>query len=248
VHEGDGCLWYRIAVAAILLPVNRLVRHDWRHAQRLPRTGGAIVAANHLANADPLVLAWFVHGQGRQCHFLAKEGLFRVPVLGRLLAGAGQIPVHRGTPDAPLALRSAKEALEDGKCVILYPEGTITGDPDLWPMLARTGLARLALETDVPVLPVGQWGAHALLRDLVGRLRRGEGWRPTAAFSVGEPVDLSAFRGRPLTAGVLRGATEVVMEAVRREVVAVRGGTPPAVPFDPRPLRAVPGETARRWA
>lgn len=237
MHEGRGCRAYRLAVALVLVPVNLLVRHEWRHPERLPRTGGAIVAANHISNADPLVLGWFVHSQGRQCHFLAKEALFRVPVLGWLLRSSGQIPVHRGTPDAPLALRSAEEALEDGKAVIIYPEGTITEDPERWPMVGRTGLARLALETGVPVVPVGQWGAQ--------RLR---GWPPRVAFSVGEPVDLSPFRGRPLTADLLREATEVVMDAVRREVAAVRGGAPPPVPFDPRPLRSVPEAGERRSA
>jgi 1-acyl-sn-glycerol-3-phosphate acyltransferase len=229
VHEGSGCRGYRVAVALILVPFNLLMRHEWRHAERLPRSGGVIVAANHISDADPLVLGWFVHSQGRQCHLLAKEALFRVPVLGWLLRSSGQIPVHRGTPDAPLALRSAKEALEDGKAVIVYPEGTITKDPDLWPMVGRTGLARLALETGVPLLPVGQWGAQ--------RLR---GRPPRVALSVGEPVDLSAYRGCPLTAALLREATEALMGAVRREVAAVRGGTPPAVPFDPRPAQPVP--------
>lgn len=227
MQEGRDCLWYRIVVAVILVPFNLLVRHEWRHPERLPRSGPAIVAANHIADTDPLVLGWFVHRQGRQCHFLAKEALFRVPLLGRLLRGAGQIPVHRGTPDAPLALRSARQALEDGKAVIVYPEGTTTKDPDGWPMCGRTGLARLALETGVPVVPVGQWGAQ--------RLR---GLRPRVAVSVGEPVDLSAFRHGPLTGEVLREATDAVMAAVLREVVAVRGGTPPAVPFDPRSGRA----------
>ena len=237
MHEGRGWVWYRVAVALILVRFNLLLRHEWRHPERVPPSGGAIIAANQISNADPLVLGWFVHGQGRQCHFLAKEGLFRVPVLGRLLRSAGQIPVHRGTPDAPLALRSAKQALEDGKAVIIYPEGTITKDPDLWPMTARTGLARLALETGVPVVPVGQWGAQ--------RLR---GRSPRVVLSAGEPVDLSAYRDRPLSATVLREATETVMAAVLREVVAVRGGTPPEAPYDPRPLKAVPDGGERRPA
>jgi 1-acyl-sn-glycerol-3-phosphate acyltransferase len=204
-----------------------VVRHDWRHADRLPRAGGVIVAANHISNADPLVLGWFVHRSGRQARFLAKEEVFRLPVLGPLFRRAGQIPVRRGRVEAFAALAEAREVLAEGGCVVIYPEGTITKDPDGWPMVARTGLARLALETGVPVVPVGQWGA----RDLRRILR----WSPPVVrVSVGEPVDLTPFRGRSLTGTLLREATEAVMDAVLEQVVAVRGGTPPSLPFDPQ--------------
>jgi len=241
VHEARGCLWYRLAVALVLAPLNAVVRHDWRRADRLPRAGGVIVAANHISNADPLVLGWFVHRNGRQARFLAKEEVFRLPVLGPLFRRAGQIPVRRGRVEAFAALAEARRVLTDGGCIVIYPEGTITKDPDGWPMVARTGLARLALETGVSVVPVGQWGAQDLRRLLR--------WSPPVVrVSVGEPVDLTPFRGRPLTGTLLREATESVMDAVLEQVVAVRGGTPPPLPFDPGATATSPPEPQSRPA
>lgn len=224
--------WYLLAIA-ILYPPNRLLlRHEWRHPERIPRTGGVILAVNHISTADPLTFAYFVHCQKRQPRYLAKEEVFELRGWGRIVRGAGQIPVRRGTSDASRALGAAREALQEGKCVIIYPEGTVTKDPDRWPMTARTGVARLALESGAPVLPVAQWGAQELVGGgLWSRLRR----RPLLQVSVGEPVDLSAWRGRPLSADVLRAATSEIMAAVRAELEGLRGGPAPAVPFDPRP-------------
>jgi 1-acyl-sn-glycerol-3-phosphate acyltransferase len=223
--------WYLLAIA-ILWPPNRLLmRHEWRHPERVPRTGGVILAVNHISTADPLTFAYFVHEQKRQPRYLAKEEVFELRGWGRIVRGAGQIPVRRGTTDASRALSAARKALEEGKCVIIYPEGTVTKDPDGWPMAARTGAARLALESGAPVLPVAQWGAQDLVGGgLLARLRR----RPLLQVSVGEPVDLSPWRGRPLSAEVLRAATSAIMTGINAELEGLRGGTAPAVPFDPR--------------
>lgn len=224
--------WYLLAIA-ILWPPNRLLmRHEWRHPERVPRTGGVILAVNHISTADPLTFAYFVHCQQRQPRYLAKEEVFELRGWGRIVRGAGQIPVRRGSADASQALSAARQALEEGHCVIVYPEGTVTKDPDGWPMQARTGVARLALESGAPVLPVAQWGAQQLVGGgLASRLRR----RPLLQVGVGEPVDLSTWRGRPLTAEVLRAATSEIMAGIRAELEGLRGGPAPAVPFDPRP-------------
>ncbi|WP_198410198.1 lysophospholipid acyltransferase family protein [Microlunatus flavus] len=216
---------------AVLEPLSR---RDWQGQDRLPATGGVIVVANHISNADPLALGQFLAYSGRWPRFLAKSSLFGVPGLGRLLRRVQQIPVERGSSRSSDALAAARAALEDGQAVVVYPEGTITRDPDLWPMRGRTGAARLALATAYPVVPVAQWGAEEFLRG--PRLGLPRLWaRPTLRMRVGPPVDLGDLRGRPLDAALLAEATERIMAALTGLLEDLRGEPAPAVRFDPRP-------------
>lgn len=236
-------VWFRLVVALAKPLLVLFTRRDWRGREHLPRSGGVLVAANHISHADPLLLGHFVYESRRLPRYLAKVELFGVPVLGRVLAGAGQIPVHRRTADAALALKDAVAALEAGECVMIYPEGTLTRDPDLWPMSARTGVARLALATGVPVVPVAHWGAHQILPPYARRLRLIPPRR--SQVLAGPPVDLSPWEGRAQTAEVLREVTEAVMSAVRRQLGELRGETPPEQVWD---ARRDPRRDARRDA
>jgi 1-acyl-sn-glycerol-3-phosphate acyltransferase len=221
-HERRG-FWFSLCIA-ILYPGNSLLfRRDRAGWDRLPREGGVLLVANHISVADPLIIARDIYDYGRLPHYLAKDSLFR-GVVGRLMRGAHQIPVYRGTRDAAKSLSAAVEALQQGFCVVIYPEGTTSRDPDLWPMQARTGVARLALTAGVPVLPLAQWGAQELYRR-GGRLHRLA--RPTIATRVGEPVDLSDYRGREQTPALLREVTELIMGQVTSLLTGLRTGTPP---------------------
>jgi 1-acyl-sn-glycerol-3-phosphate acyltransferase len=124
-----------------------------------------------------------------------------------------------------------EQGLRDGACVIFYPEGTATRDPDLWPMVARTGVARAALATGVPVIPVAQWGAQKILP--YGSMRPHLVPRHLVQITAGPPVDLSAFQGKPLTTQILREATEVIMKDITGLLAGIRGETPPAEPYHP---------------
>ena len=84
-------------------------------------------------------------------------------MLGRILRACGQIPVQRQSAKSADALLAAVEAVNQSRAVVIYPEGTITRDPDLWPMKGKTGAARIALRTGCPVIPIGQWGAQELM-------------------------------------------------------------------------------------
>lgn len=205
-----------------------LFKTDFRGREHLPRRGGVIVAVNHISYADPFAVALFVHQWKRRPRFMAKHSVFKIPVGGRIVRGAKQIPVYRDTADAGNALRAAVAAVEAGECVVIYPEGTVTRDPDYWPMAAKTGVARLALATGAPVIPVGQWGAqHFLGRD--------KGFQPfprkTLRVSAGPPVDLSRWKGAEPTAEVLRAMTTAVMNDVAAQVGVLRGEQPPEVPY-----------------
>jgi 1-acyl-sn-glycerol-3-phosphate acyltransferase len=216
--------------------------------ENVPATGPAMLVCNHVSYLDPVYTAVFVHRARRTPRFLAKDSLWKVPVFGRIMAGSRQIPVSRGSRDAGASLAAAHRAFDDDGVVVIYPEGTITRDPAQWPMQARTGIARLVLDCpDVPVVPIGQWGAqhrHDLPRSrAVLRLLR----RPRIDGCVGEPLDLARFRGAAADAETLREITDVVMSAIRDQVAELRGlSAPPAFFLPPVRLVDEPGRRERR--
>lgn len=216
--------WFTLCIA-ILYPGNWLVRRtDKRGWERVPKEGGVILAFNHVSVTDPLIICKEVFAAGRLPHYLAKDSIFSIPVAGAIMRGAKQIPVSRGTADAARALDDAVAALKQGFCVIIYPEGTTTRDPRLWPMQARTGVARLALLSGVPVLPVAQWGAHRIYR----RGGRPHPFRrPTVSTRVGEPVDLSPYEGKPQTPELLREVTDLIMSRITTMLAEIRTGESP---------------------
>jgi 1-acyl-sn-glycerol-3-phosphate acyltransferase len=233
----------RLAVVVVYPLASLLFRLRYRHAERIPATGPVLLVANHVSVLDPLACARLAYDNGRVPHFLAKQSLF-VGVIGTLLRMAGQIPVARGSAEARGSLEAARADLAAGNLVVIYPEGSVTRDPDWWPMESRTGVARLALTTDALVLPVAQWGPHRVHdyheKKLHARLRE------PADYLVGEPVDLSALRaevraGRPLSAELLRSTTDLIMGRVRDLLGELRGETPPST-FAPRPARELPGD------
>lgn len=220
------------AVAAVVRPlVVAAVRRDFRGLDRIPATGGVIVAANHVSVADPFAIALFVHEAGRRPRFMAKASLFRLPVAGGLLRGLGQIPVHRYSANARASLTAAADAVLAGEVVVIYPEGTTTRDDDYWPMQARTGVARLALETGAPVVPVGQWGPQQFLGRR-GRLRPLP--RKTLHVRAGAPVQLTAWTGARMDARTLRECTDAIMREITALVAEIRAEPAPARVDDTR--------------
>ena len=228
--------WFVLGVALLKPPTALLSRRVASGLELVP-PGGVIVAANHISLADPVVLCDFVlYDLERVPRFLAKRELFvGRGLVARVMRGAGQIPVDRDHPDAPRALDAAVAALRAGETVVIYPEGTVTLDPGRWPMQARTGVARLALLSGAPVVPVAQWGAQ----DILDTARRRLSLRPRrlVRFRVGPPVDLSRWSGREPTAEVLREVTTAVMDAVTAELEVLRGERAPAHRYDPRRSR-----------
>jgi len=201
--------------------------------EKLPKTGPYVLVANHMTNVDPLAVAYFVYAKlGRAPHFLAKEGLFRIPVVGKILLSAGQIPVYRTSGnrnDEPL--RMAHEYLKHGHTIAIFPEGTLTRDPNLWPMRGKTGAVRLALDTNVPVYPMAHWGAQEILPRYGSKFRPGF-WKRVDVL-VGDRIDLSAFQGKKLAPEEVNQATEVVMAAITHLVEQLRGEKAPDTLWDP---------------
>lgn len=217
----------RLCVIVVVPLTQLLFKREWRHAERVPAHGPAILVANHVSYADPFVMARFVWDAGRVPRFLGKSTLFTVPVIGRLLKAAGQIPVRRGTRDAAQSLDEAVAALERGEVIVIYPEGTVTRDEQFWPAAGKTGAARLArLVPRAPVIPVGQWGSQHTLDWYQRKFRPLPPKR--VVVSVGEPLDLTAFTHPPASSETLRAMTETLMSAITAQVADIRAEAPPA--------------------
>jgi 1-acyl-sn-glycerol-3-phosphate acyltransferase len=225
VRREKGGFWVGFA-AAFFYPIGWLTgRGRFEATEHLPERGGALVVANHVSHLDPIFTGLLVHRSRRVPRFLAKHSLWDVPVLGSVLRGSGQIPVYRDSADAQESLRAGTTALREGKVVVIYPEGTITRDPDGWPMHSRTGVARLALTADVPVIPTVHWGTREVLDGYNKRFRPLP--RTTVTVRCGPPVDLTAYRGRPIDGALLREVTDLLMSRVRDLLAEVRDEVAP---------------------
>jgi 1-acyl-sn-glycerol-3-phosphate acyltransferase len=219
-------------IACLLRPLLVLLcKRDWRGRENVPQAGGVVVVANHYSFFDPISLGHFLVVTGRTPRFLAKAAVFKQPTLGKLFRAAGQIPVYRESRDAALAFRDAVAAVERGESIVVYPEGTMTKDPDLWPMVGKTGAARIALRTGAVVLPIAQWGAQEVFAPYSKTPKFFP--RKTLRVAAGPPIDLSDLVGKELTAEALRVATERIMDSVTGLLAGIRGEEPPAARFDP---------------
>lgn len=233
---------YRGLAQLVRLVLPLFVTRNWAGRDKLPATGGVLIVANHISNFDVLVLGEFVIMAGRWPRFLGKSEIWKVPVIGWLARACEQIPVLRNTANAKDSLVHARRALEQGRAVAMYPEGTITADPDFWPMTGRTGAARLALETGVPVIPIGQSGAEKVLGG-----KRLEWWRlfslrrRRVSLLIGDPVDLSRFAGEgEPTKETLDATTVAILDAITELVEQVRGEEAPEERWDMRVGARVP--------
>ena len=222
-------------LAAIVIPlVSLLAKIRTTDADKLPRQGAFVLAPNHYSEFDPLIVAVAVYRSGRLPRFMAKESLFRVPVLGWVLRRTGMIPVARASSAtaAKQTMTQSRALVTSGNGVIVYPEGTLTRDPDLWPMRGKSGAVRLALAGDIPLIPMAQWGTQHIM----GRYQKGLSlWplRKKVQVVFGDPVDLSDLKGRGMEPAVLNEATRRLMDAITALLEGLRGETAPAERWNP---------------
>lgn len=214
---------------AILKPwLSTWFRWTIEGVENIPRTGPALVAFNHIAYLDPLAAAYVLDKAKRIPRFLAKHELFDDKKIAWVLRGAKQIPVKRGTADAPMALDAAFEALDNGEIIVIFPEGTITNDPDLHPMEGKTGISRLAIESGVPIIPAAVWGTANIWPK--GYAKR---WRPRQdiCVRVGRPLNIGSRSDTPEEWNRVAGQ---VMDEISLLLASIR----PAVPDRRRPKKA----------
>jgi 1-acyl-sn-glycerol-3-phosphate acyltransferase len=214
--------WFRAAEAVALPPAWLWFRWRFEHLERIPARGPALLACNHASYLDPIANAYAVVKAGRRPRFLAKDDLFRIPVVGRALTGCGQIPVSRGSGDRTPLLR-AEQALADGEVVVVYPEGTVTTREDALPMAGKTGTVRLALASGVPIMPMVSWGsAPVWQKSGPGSLKLG---RPVWV-AVGEPIDLSSRRDALEDFEAVRAMTSELMDVLTAMTIDLRDRYP----------------------
>ncbi|MFS0893557.1 lysophospholipid acyltransferase family protein [Microbacterium sp. 179-I 3D3 NHS] len=222
-------------LAAVVVPlISLLAKIRIQGAEKLPREGAYVLAPNHYSEFDPLIVAVAVWRIGRAPRFMAKESLFRVPVLGAALRGTGMIPVARSSSasSAKQTMRQSEELVEHGRGVIVYPEGTLTRDPDLWPMRGKSGAVRLALADGIPLIPMAQWGTQAIM----GRYQKGLSlWplRKPVQVIIGDPVDVSDLRGRASEPAALNEASTRLMNAITALLEQLRDEKAPAERWNP---------------
>lgn len=222
--------WAWVVAVGIVKPVLlATTKHQWEGGEKIPESGGAVIALNHVSEIDPFTAAHIVWDYGRRPSYLAKAGLFK-GALGKFLRAAGQIPVDRKAGAA--AFDEAVKAVNGGSLVVVYVEGSITKDPTGWPMRGKSGAARIALATGAPVYPVGQWGAQELLPayslkpNLVGR--------KMIQMKIGDPVDLKDLEVQDHSVAVVNEATDRIMKAIVGLVADIREEEPPSELFDPK--------------
>ncbi len=212
--------------ASLLAPVVRgalrpLGKIAVRGAENIPQDGPLIIASYHQSNLDPLVVGVAIYNQGRLPRFMAKHTLFTFPV-GLLTRTLGQIPVVRGSREAGDSLAYAKAALAAGQTVTIYPEGTHTKDPDMWPGPSKSGTARLALQTGTPIITAAHWGVQDALPGKSLRPKLGPGRVMTVDFS--EPI---VTEGVPDTQDNVVSLTEHITARIASQLADLRGEAVP---------------------
>lgn len=223
---------YWLLASIALPPASLMMRLHITGGEKLPRSGPFILAPNHFSEIDPIVVGVTVWKLGRAPRFMAKAGLFKVPVIGWLLTKSGQVPVERtGSVRGQDPVGAGGKLVEKGQGVVVYPEGSLTRDPDLWPMRGKTGAVRIALTHGIPITPMAHWGTDKVM----ARYSRKISFFPPKPIEVriGDPVDLSRFADRTLDSATLTEATAVVMAAITELLAEIRGETPPKEPWDP---------------
>lgn len=216
--------WYGVAIDLIWPVIMLFTRPVWRGRRHIPRTGPVLLVANHLSYIDPVTVTAFVLANGRVPRYLAKAELWQAPLVRRVMADGRHLPVDR-EGGGSAGYRQALQALAGGECVVVFPEGTFTDDPDGWPMAAQAGAARMALRTGAAVVPIAHWGGQRFLPPDARFPRLLP--RTTIHITAGPPVDLDDLRGGRLTAEVLDTATKRIMSAVTTLLADIRGDQPP---------------------
>lgn len=214
--------WYRFATSVLVPPIYLWFNWRMEGLDQVPKEGPVLVAANHVSYLDPLGHGYFLLKAGRRPRFLAKIELYKNPLVRRVLEGASQIPVRRGSGDhAPV--EAALESLAEDQVVVVYPESTVTRNEDFSPMRAKTGIARLSLAARVPVLPVAIWGSqHVWQRSGARSLTFG---RPIWV-KAGTPIDFSEYDDDPDDRRAVEAVTERVMDELSILVEDLRSRYP----------------------
>lgn len=204
-------MYYQLFKHVLLGPGLKAYYRPWvEGTEHVPETGGAILASNHLSFSDsvflPLVLKRKVVFLGKSEYFTGRG--VKGAATRAFMEGVGTIPVHRGGGKASeAALRTGLQVLEGGELLGIYPEGTRSPDGRLY--RGKTGVARLAIEAGVPVLPVAMIGT-----DVAQPIGQKVPSRVDIGVKIGAPIRATAFAGRQEDRAALRELTDIIMGGI----------------------------------
>ena len=216
-RRGDLSGWWLFGIAVVGFFSRLLFRLRVEGADRVPSSGSAIVAGNHVSALDGVALALATGSRGRRMtRFLVAAEFFRKLWCGWALRLYRQIPIRRGARDQG-ALDVAIETIRGGALAGIFPEGTVNPEPGAGLLRGRKGAARIALATDAPVVPVGIWGTQARWPKLGLHLRRP--WRPVVAISYGEPIPPKGDAG---SAADVQAFADVITDAIAAQAERAR--------------------------
>jgi 1-acyl-sn-glycerol-3-phosphate acyltransferase len=240
---------FGLKLSRVIAPLGCRLRVSTSMPYELTR-GPLILAGNHISNWDPIVQTLACEQMRIAPRFLATGGLFDAPVAGAFMRAAGHIRVNRGHETVVNAVDEAAEALLAGSTIFIYPEGRIGLDPGLWPEKARTGLARLALATGAPVVPVAIWGTHEVIAyhgwpTMIDTFLTSVVRRPVVRVHFGAPVDLSDLSLGAV--GHAQRGSDRIMAAITAELALLRKDEPrlPRYEDPTRPLSLARARTPR---
>ena len=225
-------LGYKIGTKVMIPIMNTITKRRWLDTEKIPKSGPVVFYSNHVSYLDALVLAHILYKNGRAVRFIGKEAVFKLPIIGWVLHKAEQIPVKRQSDSAAVALADAIAALKMGHAIGIYPEGTLTRDPKLWPMTGKTGAVRLALAANAPLIPIAQWGDHLIWPPYSKVIKPFP--RKAVTMQVGDPVDISKWQGKEDDPIAMEAATMHIMKELTLMVEKLRGESAPAEIFDIR--------------
>jgi len=216
-RRGDLSGWWLFGIAVVGFFSRVLFRLRVEGADRVPSSGSAIVAGNHVSALDGVALALATGSRGRRMtRFLVAAEFFRKLWCGWALRLYRQIPIRRGARDQG-ALDVAIETIRGGALAGIFPEGTVNPEPEAGLLRGRKGAARIALATDAPVVPVGIWGTQARWPKAGLHLRRP--WRPVVAISYGEPIPAKGDAG---SAADVQAFADVITDAIAAQAERAR--------------------------
>ncbi|MDQ6658606.1 MAG: 1-acyl-sn-glycerol-3-phosphate acyltransferase [Actinomycetota bacterium] len=242
LEHSNGWIWM---CATVMYPLTHILgRRRYEGIDKLNRPGPVLLVANHISHLDPVYDAVMVHKAGRIPHILAKAGLWKVPVVGKALSGTHQIPVDRGGAGQS-AVEAAQGYLADGGLVLIYPEGTVTREPNFWPMRPRPGVAAMALSGDYRVVPVAHWGTQQVYNSYADGRKLRLFPRKDIRVVVGEDIDLSEYRGKGSDPRAILEVSVLIMQTIAGMLGEIRGQTPPKQLFDWKKAERTGGKADR---
>jgi 1-acyl-sn-glycerol-3-phosphate acyltransferase len=214
MSDGDRYLWWRIGRATVGRVFDAAFRMRFTGLANVPRTGGALLAYNHVSVLDPVLVGLGADRRGRSVRFLSLSEAFDQRYVGWGLRRTRQIPLRRGLGDWK-ALETVAAAIQEGSLAGLSPEGTVGDGVVLQP--GQKGAARIALLTAAPVIPVAVWGVQHRWG------REGLTWerpfRPAVAVAFGPPI---VAAGDHRSRSDVRETTDRIMSGLAAQVDVAR--------------------------